>query len=114
MFRFPKHPLLLITGLTAVLRAPGLFANSFQADEALFATWAREIAIWRDPLLQMQPIDKPPLLFYLQALFYPLFGPVEFAARWPNWIVGLEIVSASGYGRTRRRPRRSISFEYPI
>ncbi|MFZ1399834.1 MAG: glycosyltransferase family 39 protein, partial [Candidatus Promineifilaceae bacterium] len=96
MSRFPKLPLLLVTGLTAVLRAPGLFANSFQADEALFATWAREIAIWRDPLLAMQPIDKPPLLFYLQALFYPLFGPVEFAARWPGWIASMLLVPLIG------------------
>ena len=96
MSRFPKLPLLLITGLTAVLRAPGLFANSFQADEALFATWAREIAIWRDPLLALQPVDKPPLLFYLQALFYPLFGPVEFAARWPNRIASLLLVPLTG------------------
>ncbi|MCB8979772.1 MAG: glycosyltransferase family 39 protein [Ardenticatenaceae bacterium] len=96
MPRFPKLPILLMTGLTAVLRAPGLFANSFQADEALFATWAREIAIWRDPLLAMQPVDKPPLLFYLQALFYPLFGPVEFAARWPNWIASLLLVPLTG------------------
>ncbi len=96
MSRFPRLPLLLITGLTAVLRAPGLFANSFQADEALFATWAREIAIWRDPLLALQPVDKPPLLFYLQALFYPLFGPVEFAARWPSWIASLLLVPLTG------------------
>ena len=96
MSRFPKLPLLLLTGLTAVLRAPGLFANSFQADEALFATWAREIAVWRDPLLQMQPIDKPPLLFYLQAPFYPLFGPAAFAARWPNWIASVLLVPLVG------------------
>ncbi len=96
MSRFPRLPLLLLTGLTAVLRAPGLFANRFQADEALFATWAREIAVWRDPLLAMQPVDKPPLLFYLQALFYPLFGPVEFAARWPIWIASLLLVPLVG------------------
>lgn len=110
MPRFPKLPLLLITGLTAVLRAPGLFANSWQADEALFATWAREIAIWRDPLLQMQPIDKPPLLFYLQALFYPLFGPVEFAARWPNWITSLLLVPLTGVlaWKLYRRPGTAV------
>ena len=110
MSRFPKLPLLLITGLTAVLRAPGLFANSFQADEALFATWAREIAIWRDPLLQMQPLDKPPLLFYLQALFYPLFGPVEFAARWPNWIASLLLVPLTGVlaWKLYRRPGTAV------
>jgi 4-amino-4-deoxy-L-arabinose transferase-like glycosyltransferase len=110
MFHFPKLPLLLITGLTAVLRAPGLFANSFQADEALFATWAREIAIWRDPLLQMQPIDKPPLLFYLQAIFYPLFGPAEFAARWPNWIASVLIVPLTGVlaWKLYRRPGTAV------
>lgn len=110
MSRFPKLPLLLITGLTAVLRAPGLFANSFQADEALFATWAREIAIWRDPLLQMQPIDKPPLLFYLQAIFYPLFGPVEFAARWPNWIASVLLVPLIGVlaWKLYRRPGTAV------
>jgi 4-amino-4-deoxy-L-arabinose transferase-like glycosyltransferase len=110
MPRFPKLPLLLITGLTAVLRARGLFANSFQADEALFATWAREIAIWRDPLLQIQPIDKPPLLFYLQAVFYPPFGPAEFAARWPNWIASLLLVPLTGIlaWKLYRRPGTAI------
>ncbi len=110
MPRFPKLPLLLLTGLTAVFRAPGLFANSWQADEALFATWAREIAIWRDPLLQMQPLDKPPLLFYLQAFFYPLFGPVEFAARWPNWIASLLLVPLTGIlaWKLYRRPGTAV------
>ncbi|WP_420642784.1 ArnT family glycosyltransferase [Candidatus Leptofilum sp.] len=110
MPRFPKLPLLLITGLTAVLRAPGLFGNRFQADEALFATWAREIAIWRDPLLAMQPVDKPPLLFYLQALFYPLFGPMEFAARWPNWIASLLLVPLTAVlaWKLYRRPGTAV------
>ncbi|WP_420630837.1 ArnT family glycosyltransferase [Candidatus Leptofilum sp.] len=110
MPRFPKITLLLLTGLTAVLRAPGLFANSFQADEALFATWAREIAVWRDPLLAMQPVDKPPLLFYLQAIFYPLFGPVEFAARWPNWIASILLVPLTAVlaWKLYRRPGTAV------
>ena len=57
------------SGLALFFRLPGLFANRFHADEALFASFARTIAVWRDPLLQMQPIDKPPLLFYAPALF---------------------------------------------
>ena len=88
----PKRSKFLLTGLVwmaAFLRIHALFTNHFQADEALFASWARLIAIWRDPLLQLQDIDKPPLLFYLQALFYPLFGPVEWAARFPNYIASL-------------------------
>jgi 4-amino-4-deoxy-L-arabinose transferase-like glycosyltransferase len=76
----------------AALRGHGLFANTFHADEALFAGWARQIAVWRDPLLLTQAVDKPPLLFYLQALFYPLFGPVEFAARLPSWIASLLLI----------------------
>ncbi len=71
------------------LRARGLFANSFHADEALFASWARHIASWKDPLLLTQAVDKPPLLFYMQALFYPPLGPVEWAARLPNFMVSV-------------------------
>ncbi|MCB8989893.1 MAG: glycosyltransferase family 39 protein [Ardenticatenaceae bacterium] len=83
-------PLLLL--LAFALRLPGLFANTFDADEALFATWARYIATWRDPLLLTQAVDKPPLAIYLQALFYPLFGPVEWAARLPNFIAFLLLI----------------------
>jgi 4-amino-4-deoxy-L-arabinose transferase-like glycosyltransferase len=78
--------------LGAALRFRGLFANTFHADEALFAGWARHIAVWRDPLLLTQAVDKPPLLFYLQALFYPLFGPVEWAARMPALITSLLLI----------------------
>lgn len=78
--------LVALTWLTAVFRFPSLFHNSFTTDEALFASFARTIAVWRDPLLINQPVDKPPLLFYLQALFYPLIGAEEWAARLPNFI----------------------------
>jgi len=86
------RPLVVLIWLAAVLRLRGLFANTFHADEALFATWARLIAVWRDPLLMTQPVDKPPLLFYSQALFYPLFGPVEWAARLPSLVASLLLV----------------------
>ncbi len=80
------YPLAALTWLTAVFRLPSLFNNSFTTDEALFASFARTIAVWRDPLLLNQPVDKPPLLFYVQALFYPLMGAEEWAARLPNFI----------------------------
>lgn len=83
---------MVVCWLGAALRYHGLFANSFHPDEALFATWARLIAVWRDPLLITQAVDKPPLLFYLQALFYPFFGPVEWAARMPSFIVSLLLI----------------------
>ena len=84
------------SGVAAVFRFHGLFSNTLSADEALFATWVRLIAVWRDPLLLTQAVDKPPLLFYLQALFYPLQGPVEWAARLPNFIASLVCVPLVG------------------
>jgi 4-amino-4-deoxy-L-arabinose transferase-like glycosyltransferase len=96
MPRWSQYWILLNTGLAAFLRFPGLFANTFTADEALFATWARTIAVWRDPLLITQAVDKPPLLFYLQALFYPLQGPVEWAARLPNFMASLLLIPLVG------------------
>ncbi len=92
MNRYWRLALVVCCLVGAVLRFNGLFANTFHADEALFASWARLIAVWRDPLLLTQAVDKPPLLFYLQALFYPLLGPVEFAARLPSWIASLLLI----------------------
>lgn len=91
----PSHTryLLWITcWVGAALRFSALFANRFHADEALFAGWARLIAVWRDPLLLTQAVDKPPLLFYLQAMAYPLFGPVEWAARMPNLVTSILLI----------------------
>lgn len=92
MARTWQYWLLFCCWLGATLRGRALFANAFHADEALFATWARLIAVWRDPLLLTQAVDKPPLLFYWQALFYPLFGPEEFAARLPSWIASILLI----------------------
>lgn len=92
MGKWGKIVLLLLVLLAFFLRIRGLFANSFHADEALFASWARHIAVWKDPLLVSQAVDKPPLLFYVQALFYPMQGPVEWAARLPNFIASILLV----------------------
>ncbi|MCL4868334.1 MAG: hypothetical protein KJ063_05150 [Anaerolineae bacterium] len=79
--------------LAAALRFPSLFANSFHGDEALYGSYARLIATWRDPLLQTIWLDKPPLLFYLQALFYaPLGTTASFVARLPGFIASLLLV----------------------
>jgi 4-amino-4-deoxy-L-arabinose transferase-like glycosyltransferase len=75
------------------LRVRGLFANGFHDDEALFAAWARTIAVWRDPLLMQQTVDKPPLLFYVQAVFYPLLAtPAPWVARLPNLIASILVL----------------------
>ncbi len=75
------------------LRVPLLNGPRFHPDEALFASFARSIAVWRDPLLATAPVDKPPLLFYLQALCYPFLGPREMAARLPNLWASLVTVA---------------------
>lgn len=91
--RATKLTLIGLILIAAALRWRGVFANTFHADEALFATWARLIAIWRDPLLANQLVDKPPLLFYTQAVFYPLLGtPAGFPARLPNLITSLLLI----------------------
>ncbi len=79
--------------LAFALRVPLLDGPRFHPDEALFASFARSIAVWRDPLLAAAPVDKPPLLFYLQALCYPFLGPREMAARLPNLFASLLTVA---------------------
>lgn len=83
----------LLTFVAAVLRYHGLFAGGLHADEALFATWARLVGTWQSPLLSNELVDKPPLLFYVQALFYPLMGSTEpWVSRLPNLAVSLMAV----------------------
>lgn len=80
--------LVLLWAATA-WRARGVFTNHFSADEALYASFARWIASLLDVGLRQQIVDKPPLLFYLQALSFGLFGHHEWAARWPNFCASL-------------------------
>lgn len=97
--RFPpqaRRALLVCAWLALAVRWPGFFANTFHADEALFATWARAIATGRDPFLRLPPVDKPPLLFYLQALGNLAQGPVMWAARLPNLIASVAAVPLLG------------------
>ncbi len=82
-----------VLGLAFALRVPLLSGPRFHPDEALFASFARAIAVWRDPLLAAAPVDKPPLLFYLQAICYPFLGPREMAARLPNLFASLVTVA---------------------
>lgn len=92
MSRLTQIALIAVVLIAFALRLPGVFANTFSADEALFASWARLVAVWRDPLLQTQAVDKPPLLFYTQAIFYPLLGNVTWAARLPSFVAALLLI----------------------
>jgi hypothetical protein len=67
-----------------VLRLVPAVQNRFHADEALFASWAMQVASGRDPLLTNVPLDKPPVSIYSMAASLAVFGRSEVAARLPN------------------------------
>ncbi len=54
------------------------------SDEALYATWARQIASGQDVWLSHTLIDKPPLYLYITAGAMWLLGPTATAARVPS------------------------------
>ena len=85
----PEIILLLICALALALRLGLLFDNRFHPDEALFSTWALKIARGQNLLLAGLPVNKPPLLIYLTALSYFIFGQNELAARVPNLIASV-------------------------
>jgi 4-amino-4-deoxy-L-arabinose transferase-like glycosyltransferase len=84
-----KIVLLLICLMAFALRLGPLFDNHFHPDEALFSTWALKIAHGENLLLTGVPVDKPPLLIYLSALSFFVFGQSELAARVPNLIASV-------------------------
>ncbi|MFN0048249.1 MAG: ArnT family glycosyltransferase [Cytophagales bacterium] len=65
----------------------------FDWDEINFAESAREMLLTNDFLrvqINFEPFwEKPPLFFWLQAISMKLFGINEFAARFPNALVGV-------------------------
>ncbi len=74
-------PILL---LALALRLAPWGHNRFLEDEALYAYWGLQIATGNDPVLNAEPVDKPPLYPYLLALSFRLLGRSEAAARLPN------------------------------
>jgi hypothetical protein len=77
-----------------------LSTQRFHHDEALYATWALEIASGRNPLLQQTPIDKPPLFLYIVAGAMWLLGATETAARLPSLLAtGATVGLTFGLGR---------------
>src|SRR5512147_2396988 len=81
--------LLLICLVAFALRLGPLFDNRFHPDEALFSTWALKAARGENLLLSGVPVDKPPLLIYLSALSFFVFGQSELAARVPNLLASV-------------------------
>ncbi len=74
--------MLAICLLAFALRLGPLYDNRFHPDEALFSTWSLQIARGENMLLTGMPIDKPPLLIYLNAISFYVGGqPRRRAAR---------------------------------
>lgn len=64
----------------------------FDWDEANFAEAAREMVLsgdWMRVQINYEPFwEKPPLFIWMQALSMSVFGFTEFAARFPNALIG--------------------------
>ena len=85
---------LLIAALAALLFIPGLgVVRLFDWDEINFAESAREMLAtgdWFTVQINFEPFwEKPPLFIWMQALSMKLLGVNEFAARFPNAIMGI-------------------------
>jgi 4-amino-4-deoxy-L-arabinose transferase-like glycosyltransferase len=78
-----------LCAIALALRLAPAFQNRFHADEALYASWAMQVASGRDVLLASVPIDKPPLSMYAMAAGLSAFGWSELAARLPNLIASV-------------------------
>ena len=67
----------------------------FDWDEINFAECAREMIVSKDYLrvqIDYMPFwEKPPLFIWMQVLSMKLFGINEYAARFPNAVVGVVI-----------------------
>jgi 4-amino-4-deoxy-L-arabinose transferase-like glycosyltransferase len=91
---FHKFPLFGIFLFYSVLILPFLGkVHLFDWDEINFAEAAREILVtgnWWNIQIEFWPFwEKPPLFIWMQAVSMQIFGVNEFAARFPNYIIGL-------------------------
>ncbi len=77
----------------------------FDWDEINFAECAREMIVSKDYLrmqIDFQPFwEKPPLFIWMQVLAMKLFGINEYAARFPNALVGVVTLCALFYAGKR-------------
>jgi 4-amino-4-deoxy-L-arabinose transferase-like glycosyltransferase len=79
--------LVLLLGLGLRLAPWG--DHRFLEDEALYAYWGLQIATGADPMLDAEPVDKPPLHPYVLGLSFWALGRSETAARLPSLLASL-------------------------
>ncbi len=96
---WPAALLALILPLGLALRLAPWGQNRFLEDEALYGYWGLQIATGADPMLDAEPVDKPPLHPYALALGFLILGPGETAARLPSLlasVAGIALAYALG------------------
>ncbi len=103
IFSFPTWFFLVLMGMLIFIPFLGN-VHLFDWDEINFAESAREMLLthnYRSVQINFQPFyEKPPLFIWLQALSMSYFGVNEFAARFPNAIIGiLTLVTVYNAGR---------------
>ena len=84
----------LIAVAAALLFVPGIGSvRLFDWDEINFAESAREMLVtgdWLNVRINFESFwEKPPLFIWMQALSMKVFGVGEFAARFPNALIGI-------------------------
>ena len=102
---------ILLLGLALRLAPWG--QNRFLEDEALYAYWGLQIATGADPLLDAEPVDKPPLHAYTLALSFLLFGQNETAARLPSLLASVASI-ALVYALGRNLPLTPTAAQSPL
>ena len=90
----PRYYPFLLIGLGCFFFFPFLGrVHLFDWDEINFAESAREMLVtdnYTRVQINFQPFwEKPPLFFWLQAIAMTLFGVGEYAARFPNAVIGV-------------------------
>ena len=94
---FPNWLFLVFIGLLVFVPFIG-DAHLFDWDEINFAESAREMLLthnYRMVQINFQPFyEKPPFFIWLQALSMSYFGVNEFAARFPNAVIGIATIIA--------------------
>lgn len=105
------HPTVL-AGLVATVTLSGVWASSLQGcDEAYYAQMARGMLQSGDFLVPRYdgtaPLDKPPLLMWLVAASFRVFGVGDPQARLPVMLLGAAVPFAVWWGM-----RRTVAFRF--
>lgn len=102
--------LVVVMLFAAICRVAALGQDlRFHPDEALYATYARGMAVHGDWLLRqiVVPLDKPPLGIAITALGFSLWGVNEFAGRLIGVLISLLVVSLAMALTQRAAGRRA-------